>query len=258
MKKWTKEEKNILKERYSTIFAKDIAILLNRSLKSVQTQINQLNLNKIWTEKEIKTLKDFYPEEGVLVQERLPNRTKNAVTIKAVLLKIKNTNRKASQKKIIEDLGNNKILAECEKHGITIWYYYHNNKRSKCLRCHREYLKKYRKSTLGNYKSRIQSSLKSYTRGIAHFSKHLPYNAKELMDYLENIRKNQNNCCPTCKVSYNINPYDIDHIIPVSTGKTIEEIIKLYYLNNLTLLCYKCNRFIKRNKIGVNHVSCLC
>jgi len=41
--------------------------------------------------------------------------------------------------------------------------------------------------------------------------------------------------------------WDIDHIIPISSAKTEEEIIKLNHYSNLQPLCSKVNRDIKRN-----------
>ena len=43
--------------------------------------------------------------------------------------------------------------------------------------------------------------------------------------------------------------WDIDHIIPVSSAKTEEEILKLNHYTNLQPLCSKENRDIKKNKI---------
>jgi hypothetical protein len=42
--------------------------------------------------------------------------------------------------------------------------------------------------------------------------------------------------------------WDIDHIVPISTAKTKEEIIKLNHYENLQPLCSKINRYIKRDK----------
>ena len=42
--------------------------------------------------------------------------------------------------------------------------------------------------------------------------------------------------------------WDIDHIIPISTAETEEDIIKLSHYTNLQPLCSKINRDIKRNK----------
>lgn len=46
--------------------------------------------------------------------------------------------------------------------------------------------------------------------------------------------------------------WDIDHIIPLSSTKTEDDIIKLNHYINLQPLCSKTNRFIKRNilKLG--------
>ena len=43
--------------------------------------------------------------------------------------------------------------------------------------------------------------------------------------------------------------WDIDHIIPLSTAKTVEDIIKLCHYTNLQPLCSYTNRYIKRNKV---------
>jgi len=82
-----------------------------------------------------------------------------------------------------------------------------------------------------------------------NFSKYLPYNSKQLYEYLENIRSLQNNSCPMCNKSYNEIKYDIDHIVPISSAKTKKELLKLFDLANLSLLCYRCNRWIKKDKI---------
>jgi len=41
--------------------------------------------------------------------------------------------------------------------------------------------------------------------------------------------------------------WDIDHIIPISTAKTVEDLIKLNHYSNLQPLCSKINRDIKRD-----------
>ena len=43
--------------------------------------------------------------------------------------------------------------------------------------------------------------------------------------------------------------WDIDHIIPISSAKTEEDIIKLNHYTNLRPLCSKINRDIKRNNL---------
>jgi len=79
-------------------------------------------------------------------------------------------------------------------------------------------------------------------------SKHFPYNSKKLHYHLESIKQSQSNCCPMCNKSYNKTKYDVDHIIPTSIAKTKKELLKLFNLNNLSLLCFDCNRYVKRDK----------
>ncbi len=43
--------------------------------------------------------------------------------------------------------------------------------------------------------------------------------------------------------------WDIDHIIPLSSGITEEDIIRLNHYTNLQPLCSKINRDIKRNNV---------
>lgn len=45
--------------------------------------------------------------------------------------------------------------------------------------------------------------------------------------------------------------WDIDHIIPMSTAKTEEDILKLNHYTNLQPLCSYTNRNIKRNKLNI-------
>jgi len=105
-------------------------------------------------------------------------------------------------------------------------------------------IRKYNRKLMG-----ALNSLRLKDKNKTGFSKSLPYNNKQLDDHLENIRSFQNNCCPMCHISYEINSFDVDHIIPTSSTKTKEELLKLFDLENLSLLCFKCNRYIKRDKM---------
>lgn len=103
-----------------------------------------------------------------------------------------------------------------------------------------------------NYENQLRkalSGLKLLEKNKIGFSKYLPYNSKQLYEHLEKIIKDQDNCCPMCHANYGISPFDIDHIIPVSTAKTKDELLKLFFLDNLYLLCFSCNRYIKRDKV---------
>lgn len=44
--------------------------------------------------------------------------------------------------------------------------------------------------------------------------------------------------------------WDFDHIIPISSALTYEEIIKLNHYTNFQPLCSKTNRYIKKNKLN--------
>lgn len=44
--------------------------------------------------------------------------------------------------------------------------------------------------------------------------------------------------------------WDVDHVIPISSAKTEEEIIRLNHYTNLQPLCSKINRDIKKNKLS--------
>ena len=43
--------------------------------------------------------------------------------------------------------------------------------------------------------------------------------------------------------------WDLDHIIPISSAKTEEDIIRLNHYTNLQPLCSKTNRDIKKDKL---------
>jgi hypothetical protein len=74
---------------------------------------------------------------------------------------------------------------------------------------------------------------------------------KELKQHIESQFEpwmNWNNMGGKVITEQNIN-WDIDHIIPISSAKTEEDIIKLNHYTNLRPLCSYNNRFIKRDKI---------
>jgi len=246
-KKWTESEDSILTKYHVDKTARDIAVILGRSLTSVQSRISRLGLTSKWSEEEIRILIQFYPTEGVIIASRLPGRTHHAIRSKAHKMGIRNINKEALRKPIMRSCGTNRVVAECKKHGVTTYYRYGH--RLKCIKCSREWLREYRKSSLGNYKTRIQSSLQAYARHKISFSRHLPYNADQLHKHLEHIRRLQKNRCPMCGTSYDINRFDIDHVIPLSSATTIDKLRRLYYLDNLTLLCFRCNRFVKRDRM---------
>lgn len=103
MKRWTKEEIEILKKHYSTSTPDELLKLLpGRNIKAIKTKANKLGLSKtdetrslirtminkeriIWTDEEIEILKKYYPKYGpVWIQKHLlPHRGVQSIQVKA-------------------------------------------------------------------------------------------------------------------------------------------------------------------------------
>lgn len=49
--------------------------------------------------------------------------------------------------------------------------------------------------------------------------------------------------------------WDIDHIIPISSAKTEDEVINLNHYTNLQPLCGKINRDIKKDKLDYPRIN---
>jgi len=221
-RRWTSEEENILVQHYANIGAVGCAQLLARQQRAICKKANKLGLST-----------------------------------KATLGGV------PSKKYLIKRLSEFRGIVMCPRHGYTI-HYLSRSRSPVCLVCRRGWDKKrsqqlsrklqinqrqrekYKKPVY-NYANRLRRTLRFYSHGEISFSKHLPYSAKQLCNHLENIKKQQGNCCPMCRISYDITGYDIDHVIPVSTAKNIGEILSLFCLDNLSLLCPSCNRHIKRD-----------
>lgn len=63
----------------------------------------------------------------------------------------------------------------------------------------------------------------------------------KLYNYINNIKRLQDNKCPHCQISYDKCVLSIDHVIPLERAKTEQEIIDLFDLKNLNLMCKNCN-----------------
>jgi len=223
-------------------------------------------MNKKWSDSEIKILYKFYPQEGGLIIKRLSSRTIPAIRFQVKKLKIKNINRELARKQIIQNLEPNKIIAKCKHHGITIYYYNQKSRRSRCIKCDSEQFQKWSKrpsskikirnaarvrltKPINIYKNRLRGTLYYCFKGTMGFTKNLPYSSKELCNHIEKIRLKQNNQCPMCKDNYDNTGFDIDHIIPLSSTSNESKLLALFNLENLSLLCPKCNRWVKRDRL---------
>lgn len=246
---------------------------LGRSTKSCGCLNKELTIkrNKIktnWTESEEDILKEFYENNGIKFCFNKLKKSPEQIRSKASSLGLKIKNKLPH--KIISIIDGETALACCPIHEICEHRIKKENNRLRCRLCDSEYnkkrnnleevkikrriWKKKRNSTpLGKYETRLRARLRRLSKNELSFSKNLPYNSKQLCNHLEFVRSNQNNCCPLCNISYEINPADMEHIIPTSTAKTREELLKLFYLNNLSLLCYKCNRYFKRCRTDVKY-----
>jgi hypothetical protein len=202
---WTKEENNILKQCYYDF---GLNFCVNKLIKKTRQQIK----DRVW-------------------RLRLKTKIKGDNEIKYVVEKISDSNCN--------------VLSICKIHGKTRHHYY-NNKVKYCLECRRIQ----RLNPLFSFAHNLRCNIRHCFKKIHNKNgepikrrcfKNLDYTPVELYNYLSNIQKLQNNKCPICKTDYKNCIVSIDHVIPVSRAKTIQQIIDLFDLKNLNLMCKNCN-----------------
>ena len=66
-----------------------IADKLGRTESAVRSYAQHIGLRKQWTDEELGILKTYYPEMGVKVAKMLPLRTKEAIEVRACILKLR-------------------------------------------------------------------------------------------------------------------------------------------------------------------------
>jgi len=218
-----------------------------------RTKINAKFRKGCWQKKEDDILKQFYPDNGPEYCFKLLDRTKKAVMgrVRKLDLKVKYAfNTGLPKKIIIKKLSNNRVISRCETHGETEHYYYNNKKIASCMQCKRLNSNKWRKLPINNFAENLRSLIKHAFKKIHNKNgkliqgrcfKNLDYTPIQLYNYLNNIQNLQNNKCPYCDVSYDKCKISIDHVIPLSTAKTTQEVIDLFDLKNLNLMCKNCN-----------------
>lgn len=208
------------------------------------------NKEKVFTKKEINILKKYYQTRGSKHCSKIINRSRESIIIKAGKLGLYSDIRKGDKlkKNIIKKISHNKVLSICNKHG-KIAHDYYDNKIHGCVKCRNINMKKRRNIPIYHFASLLRTSiwfafhkiLERNTLKIKGCFKNLDYTKEELYSYLENIRKLQNNKCPHCQIPYNKCKISIDHVIPLITAKTEQEVIDLFDLKNLNLMCKSCN-----------------
>jgi hypothetical protein len=105
---------------------------------------------------------------------------------------------------------------------------------------------KHRETLIGKMSNRLRVSLRKYLQGKGGFSQ-LPYTPAELQAHSEAKLEEREYCCPMCSTSLE-ECFDIDHRIPLSSARTVDEVIALFDLSNLDVLCPPCNQHKKGKK----------
>lgn len=123
-KRWSKEEIDILVEKYSEYGTK-LCQILNRNPREIQAKARRLGLSYLnsFTQEEENILKKYYPIEGYKSFKRLTNHTKSSCTAKVYQLGLKFDISDAQAK---ERIGN-KITQKTGRVAIIVNYRRHND-----------------------------------------------------------------------------------------------------------------------------------
>jgi hypothetical protein len=107
--------------------------------------------------------------------------------------------------------------------------------------------RKRRQTLIGKVSNRLRVALRTYLQGKGGFSL-LPYTPAELQAHIQGKLEEHQYLCPMCSTALE-DGFDIDHRTPLSSAKTVEEVIVLFALSNLDVLCPPCNQHKKRAKL---------
>jgi 5-methylcytosine-specific restriction endonuclease McrA len=111
----------------------------------------------------------------------------------------------------------------------------------------RNWYRKFRSTDVGKAINRLRVGLKRIQNGYSF--KDLPYTPQELGQHIIERLEAREYKCPLCNKPFDEVGYDIDHKIPLTSVDTPEDVLELFALSNLDVLCPECNQFVKRNKI---------
>ncbi|ELQ6216807.1 hypothetical protein ACP6PU_001437 [Cronobacter dublinensis] len=94
---WSDEEKEIVRVHYAKGYAHGMTLLPGRNRGTIQWMANRLGVvsARTWSREEEQILATWYPEEGVVVADRLSGRTADAVKLKACVMGIRYQGAKA-------------------------------------------------------------------------------------------------------------------------------------------------------------------
>ncbi len=123
--------------------------------------------------------------------------------------------------------------------------YYHRNK-DKALERNREYRRDANHRLVNALRSSLWQAFHRVKTPTSGCLTHMSYSSIEFVGHINTLIAKYHNQCPTCGGP--LDNFHIEHKIPISTANTYEEIVKLFSLDNLDVLCGRCNR-IKSNKM---------
>ena len=86
---------------------------------------------------------------------------------------------------------------------------------------------------------RLRSAIRSCLKKNDWGTHRLPFRPVELREHINRKLDERNHRCPMCGTP--IERFHIDHRVPISSAKTAEELIGLFALSNLDVLCPTCN-----------------
>ena len=109
----------------------------------------------------------------------------------------------------------------------------------------RESQRRLRQGLLGKITNRLRVALHARLRGAGLSG--LPCTAEELQAHINARLHARRFKCPMCGASLE-GGFDIDHVVPLSSARTVDEMLELFALSNLDVLCPSCNQHRKGSK----------
>lgn len=223
-----------------------------------------------WTKDEIEILKQHYSDKGSRYCAKIIGKSKECIIVKANQIGLRSnvTCNGKLKKIIIKQISEDRVISLCHKHGESLHSYKDNvivacvlcqninaknqrlNNLDKIRKYNKEWMKRKRKNDpiynlASKLRCRIRDGLRRCSRNnnikVQGCFKNLNYTPTDLFNHLENIRIKQNNNCPICNQNYDKVGFNIEHVIPLKTARTEQEIINLFALSNLSLMCGSCN-----------------
>ena len=86
---------------------------------------------------------------------------------------------------------------------------------------------------------RLRGALRSCLKKNEWGKSSLPFTPAALRAHIEERIQTRNGCCPLCGAS--LDRFHIDHKRPLKLARTKEEVLGLFALENLDVLCPRCN-----------------